>query len=842
MRTLIFILVGILGMARGMAQSSLPFEGTVHDASGKPLPGANVVLYSDGGKLLAYTVVGQDGHFSLKRLPEAVRLTVSFMGYRAVSVPVGEFKNGQDIVLTESAFQLREVVAKPERISQRGDTLTYSVANFKQAQDRSIADVIAKMPGLEVKPDGSIEYQGEAINTFYIEGLDLMGGQYAVASNNIPADKVQDVQVLEHHQQVKSLRGVSFSEQAALNIVLKEDARSVWTGLADLGVGVAGRGEGVTYDNRLMGMQFNKRFQTLMMYKNNNTGADIGHEVQDIADLNGYQAETGLVSLMELGGPDFDAQRYTFNHSHLLAGNWLWKTGRDADLRIQASGFLDREEQRSASSLTYLIIDGTPVVTEDYRLTNRRKELKGEVCYTLNADRTYLRSSTRVYADWDAGEGTMHCNDRDVPLRVKPYKRVVSEDLSLSRTTARGDVWQLYSSTGCTFLPGQLLTLNGQTQRLDLNLFSTHSEAAFHKRLGRHFLNNTLGFDYRRQAVNGAVWQLAQPYWEPSTQLRFGRHRLEGGVKVSYVRQRYEGTSVGSVWAEPSLRWEWKLSPQSELSLNYRLSATPREGTSLVTGPLFTSYRNQYAGSGQLGERFSHILLGRYQYRHPVTGLFFHLRPMYVRSSGNVLYESRLEQDVYVQQATRRTYRADTYSLGTRLSKTFFWGRTTVGLNGSFQSTGYAYLSSGQVREARVDGYAVSVDYSFRPAGWLSVEGKSGAAVTARKELGEGASASPVSRVVDWSHRADFHLLPAAGWMLSWDNELYHSSEPGFGLNYFCNLALSYRTKRWELSLLANNVAGTAEYRRRVVSSTLQSYTLTYLRPREFLLQFSIDL
>lgn len=823
-----------------MAQSSLSFEGTVHDASGKPLPGANVVLYSDADKLLAYAVVGQDGHFSLKHLPGADRLTVSFMGYRPVSVPVGEFKNGQDIVLTESVFQLREVVAKPERIVGRGDTLTYSVAGFKQAQDRSIADVINKMPGLEVKPNGSIEYQGKAINSFYIEGLDLMGSQYALASNNISADKVQSVQVLEHHQKVKSLRGVDFSEQAALNIVLKEDAKSVWTGLADLGVGVAGRGEGVTYDNRLMGMQFNKRFQTLMMYKNNNTGTDIGHEVKDIADLGGYQAEEGLISLMELGGPDFDAQRYTFNNSHLLAGNWLWKTGRDADLRIQASGFLDREKQRSASSLTYLTIDGMPVVTEDYRLTNRRKELKGEVCYTLNADRTYFRSSTRVYADWDAGSGTMYCNEREVPLSVKPYKRMVSEDLSLSHTTARGDVWQLYSSTGCTFLPGQLLTIDGRRELLDLNLFSTRNEAVFSKKLGRHFLKNTVGFDYRRQSVNGSVWQLAQPHWEPSAQLRFGKHRLEGGVKLSYVRQAYEGSSVGRVWAEPSLRWKWQLSAPSELSFNYRLSATPREGTSLVIGPLFTSYRNQYAGSGQLGERFSHILSGSYQYRHPVTGFFFNLRPMYVRSSGNVLYESTLEQDVYVQQATTRTYRSDSYSVSTRLAKTFFWGRTTIGLNSLFHATGYSYLSSGQVKEGRVDGYAVSLDYALRPVTWLSVEGKSEATVTCRKDLSD--VSVPVSRVTDWSHYGNFHFLPAMGWMLSWNNELYHSSEKSFGLNYFCDLSLSYRAKRWELSLLANNVIGTSRYRQITVSSTLQSSMLTYLRPREFLLKFSIDL
>ena len=119
MRTLVLILLlSVWGMARGMAQSS--FRGTVHDASGRPLTGANVVLYSADGKILAYTSVDKEGCFSLKRLSDAERLTVSFISYQTVSVPVEEFKDGQDVVLAESAFQLREVVAKPERILLRG--------------------------------------------------------------------------------------------------------------------------------------------------------------------------------------------------------------------------------------------------------------------------------------------------------------------------------------------------------------------------------------------------------------------------------------------------------------------------------------------------------------------------------------------------------------------------------------------------------------------------------------------------------------------------------------------------------------------------------------------------
>ena len=42
--------------------------------------------------------------------------------------------------------------------------------------------VIANMPGLSVAGNGTITYQGKAINKFYIEGMDLMGNKYMLLS------------------------------------------------------------------------------------------------------------------------------------------------------------------------------------------------------------------------------------------------------------------------------------------------------------------------------------------------------------------------------------------------------------------------------------------------------------------------------------------------------------------------------------------------------------------------------------------------------------------------------------------------------------------------------------
>ncbi len=66
------------------------------------------------------------------------------------------------------------MVKAPER-RVKGDTIVYDVAAMTKAGDRNIEDVIKKIPGIQVDDSGGISYDGEPINHFYIEGLDLMG-------------------------------------------------------------------------------------------------------------------------------------------------------------------------------------------------------------------------------------------------------------------------------------------------------------------------------------------------------------------------------------------------------------------------------------------------------------------------------------------------------------------------------------------------------------------------------------------------------------------------------------------------------------------------------------------
>ena len=826
------------------------FTGKVNDRKGEPLVGASVVVTTEGSLTVAYSLADGNGIYKLN-VPEwktPKNVTVSYIGFQKRIMPFSDLKDGMTIVLVEGDFKLKEVKVKAERIQSTGDTLTYSIAGFRQGQDRSIADVIAKMPGLEVKTDGKVEYQGKPISKFYIEGLDLMGSQYGVANQNISADKIKSVQVLENHQSVKSLRGVSFSEQAALNLVLMDDAKAVWTGTTDIGLGY---GDDFLYDCRLMGMRFNKKYQTLMMYKNNNIGKQLDNEVLDLAALlkGRTGSESGILSMMSVEAPILAENRYTFNHSHLIACNWLWNTGKDSEFRVQGNGFVDKTDMQDYSSSTYLTLADMPVIVEEQNVRNTRSEWKGEINYQYNGDKSFIKNNLKGYIDFNKSIGTMIYNGQQTNMMVKPHKRNVIEDFQMSHTTTKGNVYNVDSYWSYSYLPGQLLTIAGMTERLNLGFFSTQNDFRYNLKVGRQYLNNELGFNYDRQSIGVIMGEEAERtnvygflrmYWTPSMSFLLGKHKVGIKSMISYANQSYRDSKSYHLWIDPLINWNWKVTVVSEFSASIGYKNTPLMGKGIYDTPIFTSYRTQRINRGETDATYSYYVTAAYNYSNPVLGLFLNVRPTYNCTSGNILYESTLNDNVYTMTATNKDYSMQTVGVTGRISKTFGWAKTLIGLGASHNRTDYSLLVSSMVNDARMSVTTATLDYSLRPAGALAVEGKSNVHFYNQKNRTNPGLSS--GNTTDWKHYLNLHVFPANRWMISIKNELFHTNDKSVGTNYFLDFAISYKVKQWELSLTANNLIGTSEFERRTLGNTIESYSVTRLRPREFLAKWSVDL
>ena len=274
---LLFLVVA----ANAVAQVNV--AGKVIDKeSNEPLVGASVIIKGADGKIKKFASSKSDGGFAIT-IPSVTgcHLEVAMMSFAKQSIPLDSVSFPLTVYMEPGTTLLKEVTVKADRIREQGDTITYNVGSFAQQQDRSIGDVLKRMPGIDVANNGKIQYQGEDINKFYIEGSDLLGGKYGVATNGISHDDVGAVEVMENHQPMQVLSGISFSDKAAINLKLKNKAKATWTFHGDAGGGYSWQPEGVVWDGELFAMAVMPGFQNITTLRTNNTGENLASSSTD---------------------------------------------------------------------------------------------------------------------------------------------------------------------------------------------------------------------------------------------------------------------------------------------------------------------------------------------------------------------------------------------------------------------------------------------------------------------------------------------------------------------------------------------------------------------------------
>ena len=90
-----------------------------------------------------------------------------------LAVPMKAQQANEQLDSIIKSLDLKEVIVTAKKIRQSGDTISYSAATYRGKNDKTLEDLLRKMPGIEVKSDGQITYNGQWINEFYIEGLEI---------------------------------------------------------------------------------------------------------------------------------------------------------------------------------------------------------------------------------------------------------------------------------------------------------------------------------------------------------------------------------------------------------------------------------------------------------------------------------------------------------------------------------------------------------------------------------------------------------------------------------------------------------------------------------------------
>ena len=393
---LIFLFVVVSAVAQ------VNVSGIVVDKErNEPLNGASVIVKGADGKIKKYATSKGNGGFAMS-LPSMAgcRLEVSMMSFAKKTIPLDSVSFPLTVFLEPGTTLLKEVTVKADRIREQGDTISYTVGSFAQAQDRSIGDVLKRMPGIDVANNGKIQYQGEDINKFYIEGSDLLGGKYGIATNGISHEDVGAVEVMENHQPMQVLSGISFSDKAAINLKLKNKAKATWSFHGDAGGGYSWQPDGAIWDGELFAMAVMPNFQNITTFKTNNIGEDLSAQAVDFFASSRGTDLSRYVGVSLPGVPNLSRKRTLFNRSALVSTNALWKLGR-GEFKTQIDYSFNRVAAEAANVTTYFLNDGNRVVTEDRNGVDRSLSLSGKFIYELNRKTAFINNTLKTNIDWD---------------------------------------------------------------------------------------------------------------------------------------------------------------------------------------------------------------------------------------------------------------------------------------------------------------------------------------------------------------------------------------------------------------------------------------------------------
>lgn len=221
-------------------------SGKVTDSLQNPLAHANILAIPENDdESVRFAITEANGNYILGLSKnQTYNLTVSFLGFTPHHLPLTTTDENliKNFILKDNPNQLDEIILNyTPPIVVKKDTITYDVGKFVTGEERKLRDALKKLPGVEVDRAGNVTVQGKKVTKVLVENKTFFTGDSKLAVNNIPADAVDKVEILDNYNDVAMLKGLQDNEDMAMNIKLKEDKKKFAFGDVEVGGGIKDR-------------------------------------------------------------------------------------------------------------------------------------------------------------------------------------------------------------------------------------------------------------------------------------------------------------------------------------------------------------------------------------------------------------------------------------------------------------------------------------------------------------------------------------------------------------------------------------------------------------------------
>ncbi|SKB79287.1 hypothetical protein SAMN05660477_01137 [Soonwooa buanensis] len=877
-----------------LAQKTI--SGNITDSNGKALPSASVTIEEPGkNAILAYAISNSKGEYKIifTSSESDVILKVKAFNQKTQSKTIKNADQTQNFSLAGETTEIEEVKIKTKLITKKGDTISYDIKAFENKSDRSLADVLKKMPGIEVNKDGTVLYQGEPINKFYVNGKDLMEGGYGTINNSLPKDAVAKVEVLENHQPVKILQDKVPSENAALNIKLKKSV--TMTGRGEVGAGFSP----FLWNVKLTPMFFGQKNQWVVNYKANNNGESVENEGNMLSFGSRWEGRRSQASqkswtnVETAGTPNIGEKRYLLNNVHFFSANLLTSPFKNKEWELKANASYTNNSIKREDYQVSVYDVGSRTVPLGGTFTSSTSNnfydnaAKGELIFTKNAKKGFFKNTTTWNSFWNTDRAKV---DNYLPPAVgetNAIHKMAMEDLNSPSGIFQNSLSTIVPWKEKLFNVMSYVKYQKDRQTMSINPGSYLIDFGFgnYSKINQYATSKTLevdhsvsvGFSYKKwtftpevglnmnfnnlnSAINGEVggtnhflgsdmlndvdWNEIQPYTQLGVNFKSQNFNLNMTLPVNFYGITYRDNIRNKYLDQSKTVFEPTLFANYEFASFFKLWAFANQkydfgnfgflyGGKMLTSP--TSLRVRSADNIEMPEYLTRSIGSRLEYRNPLNNLFFNVRYNYSTNKRNIIesYKTNGFTNELVLETMDNTSKSQTESA--EIGKYFPKYKMNLSVSATnTDSNSFSFFND--LRETDSNRQNLGIKFNNAYFSWLSVDYNVGFNWSKSSNTTDNIDV----KTSGWNHNLSTYIYPSENHTFGffWDDLTTKVKGTNFRNSFFdVSYQYTWVKKKIDFELKWLNIANRKVYETVSVdvAQSLISTNQMYIRPSQFM-------
>lgn len=692
-------------------------NGLVTDTLNKPLTNITISI-KQNSTILKFTKTDNNGNYSIIiNGNDSINIEAKSFGFKTTNQKYLSTKSTYNFILKEAPINLDAVNVKHKPvITVKGDTLNYRTADFANENDRSIGDVLKKMPGIAVAENGKITYNNTPITQLYIDGDNLLDDKYNIGTKSIPHKAVTKIQVIEHDQPIKMLQKNNLSNDIAINLVIDKTAKLKIIGNAKLAAGLQNR-----YDATIDLMLFKQQFKFLDNISLNNIGSDLSEDL--ISHNNGFntnklennrpnfQLSTGVSTT-----PYLPKSRYLFNNTAILNTNNLFKFNTEKQLKTNIYYLYDKHDQNTNYNTQITL--PTEAINYGEQQTNKvvNQSIYSQLNYIDNAATHYVNNGLII--DYSPNNNNALINGLQSPFgqELNQKRLNVVNNLKYLQTLKSGTILNINS----------YLEKNNQTELLDitpginkiiLNSGADYTHLTQQTSIPGFFTNNYItystlknrltqsyqaGFSFQSldfnsslyktqnnntketlsNAINDIEWNSFKVYVNPGLDYKTDilQIYIRLPINLNLINYTVSNNRYKRILANPSLGLQYQITQENKLTFGYNFSEHIGNIEDVFTGVILKNYRSLIANDIALPFTKSQRITAGYRYQKALSMLFANLNTSYSNIAVDNIIESTVSNNIQTRKAIPFANHIISFAVNGSIGKYLIALNTNIGL------------------------------------------------------------------------------------------------------------------------------------------------------------------